>query len=79
MKNYKLAYCKIRSPYDKLADWNFIYSNDLDKLLIFIKKHPNTIKQYTVYRNDTPIYSNSLATQANYKIKNIFEEVICND
>ena len=78
MKKYKLAYCKVYSPNDELADWNFIYSNDLDKLLMFIKKHPNTIKQYTIYRCDKPIYSNSIAEQANYKITNIFEGVISN-
>lgn len=75
---YKLAYCKVHSPYDKLADWNFTYSNDLDKLLIFIKKHSSKIKQYTIYRYDTPLYSNSIATQANYKAENIFKEVIHN-
>ena len=78
MKKYKLAYCKKHSPYDELSDWNFTYSNDLNVLLTFIKKRTNTIKQYTIYRKDTPIYSNSLAEQANYKITNIFEGVIGN-
>ena len=76
MKRYKLAYCKVRSPYDKLSDWNFTYSNDLNVLLNFIKKHPNTVKEYTIYRYDTPVYSNILSTQANYKVNDILGVVV---